>query len=59
MQPPGLQMVLARLEAMGAEARSRGQNVALDRIACNLQRYLQTQGLAAAPAPSVALDLAA
>lgn len=52
--PPGLQKVLARLEAMGAEGRSPGQNVALERIARNLQRYLETQGLAPTPAPAPA-----
>lgn len=51
-QPPGLVRVAARLEAMGIEGRTRGQSNALEQITRNLQRYIETQGLATPPAPS-------
>lgn len=51
--PPGLEKVLARLEAMG-ESRTQGQGVAMDRISRNLARYAENQALAPAPAPAPA-----
>jgi hypothetical protein len=51
--PPGLEKVLARLEAMG-ESRTQGQSVAMDRISRNLARYAENQALAPAPAPAPA-----
>lgn len=55
--PPGLEKVLARLEAMG-ESRTQGQGVAMDRISRNLARYAENQALAPAPAPAPAEDTA-
>lgn len=51
--PPGLEKVLARLEAMG-ENRTQGQGVAMDRISRNLARYAENQALAPVPAPAPA-----
>ena len=51
--PPGLEKVLARLEATG-ESRTQGQGVAMDRISRNLARYAENQALAPAPAPAPA-----
>ena len=51
--PPGLEKVLARLEAMG-ESRTQGQGVAMDRISRNLARYAENQALAPVPAPAPA-----
>jgi hypothetical protein len=48
--PPGLVRVAARLEAMGVEGRTGGQSNALERITRNLQRYVETQGMATPPA---------
>ncbi|GAB3185825.1 hypothetical protein [Hydrogenophaga aquatica] len=55
--PPGLEKVLARLEAMG-ESRTQGQGVAMDRISRNLARYAENQALAPAPAPAPVEDTA-
>ncbi len=49
--PPGLQRVLARLEAMGEAGRTPGQTQALDRISRNLARYLENQAMAPLPPP--------
>jgi hypothetical protein len=57
--PPGLVRVAARFEAIGSEARSGGQSNALERITRNLQRYMETQGLATPPAPLPAVPDAA
>lgn len=48
--PPGLQRVAARLQGLGEEGRSPGQNNALSQIQRNLQRYVDVQALATAPA---------
>jgi len=50
--PPGLLRVAARLEAMSIDGRSGGQSNALTQITCNLQRYMDHQGMAPAPAPT-------
>jgi hypothetical protein len=55
--PPGLARVAARFEAMGSEARSGGQSNALQQITRNLQRYIETQGLATPPAPLPAVPV--
>jgi hypothetical protein len=49
--PPGLVRVAARFGAMGVEGRSGGQSNALAQITRNLQRYIETQGVATSPAP--------
>lgn len=49
--PPGLERVLARLQAMDEGQRTAGQSNAMDRIGRNLARYLETQGLTA-PTPA-------
>lgn len=48
--PPGLVRVAARFGAMGSEGRSGGQSNALEQVTRNLQRYVETQGLATPPA---------
>lgn len=52
--PPGLLRVAARLEAMGIDGRSGGQSNALTQITRNLQRYMDHQGMAPAPATAPA-----
>lgn len=54
--PPGLQRVLAKLEALGEEGRSRGQNQAMDRVARNLARYQENQSVAPLPLPPEPLE---
>lgn len=49
--PPGLERVLAKLEARVAEGASRGQAQALDRVSRNLARYHETQALVPEPVP--------
>jgi len=50
--PPGLDRVMARLEAMPPESRNAGQSNALDRIGRNIARYQEHHGMAT-PAPTV------
>lgn len=49
--PPGLDRVMARLEAMPAESRNAGQSNALDRIGRNIARYQENHGLTPPAAP--------
>lgn len=46
--PPGLQKVMAKMEALG-ESRTQGQNVAMGRIERNLAKYEETQAIVATP----------
>lgn len=50
--PPGLDRVMARLEAMPPESRNAGQSNALERISRNIARYQEHHGIAT-PAPTV------
>jgi hypothetical protein len=58
--PPGLERVLARLQNIPMPERTTGQSNALERVARNIARYVETQAMAAPPAdtslPTTLLD---
>lgn len=54
--PPGLERVLERLQSIATDERTHGQGIALDRIARNIQKYIEVRDVVGtpetAPAPS-------